>query len=87
MNDVRHSQPRAADDGDLAWVSVLPDEAQRTFLDEVGDRLLITATAGRVDDFSELLEDWLATAHAWEEAPTREAMLEDEAHPLTDVEL
>ena len=73
--------------GDFAWLSVLPEDAQRRFLGEMTDRLLISASGGRVNDLEELVEDWLATAEAWSNPATRDALLADEATPLRDAEL
>jgi hypothetical protein len=73
--------------GDFAWLSVLPEDAQRRFLGETTDRLLITASGGRVDDLEELVGDWLATAEAWSNPATRDALVADEVSPLRDVEL
>lgn len=73
--------------GDFAWLRPLPEDAQRRFLAEMTDRLLIVASGGRLDQLSELVGDWLATAEAWADADTREALLTDERAPLLDVEL
>jgi hypothetical protein len=53
----------------------------------VTDRLLVVASGGRLDQLSELVGDWLATAEAWANADTRGALLADEPEPLRNVEL
>ncbi len=73
--------------GDFAWLRPLPDDAQRRFLAEVADQLLVVASGGRLDQLSELVGDWLATAQAWADPDTREALLAEEPAPMRDVEL
>lgn len=73
--------------GDFAWLCPLPEDAQRRFVGEVTDRLLVVASGGRLDQLTELVSDWLATAEAWTDADTREALLAEERAPLRDVEL
>jgi hypothetical protein len=73
--------------GDFAWLRPLPEDAQRRFLAEMTDRLLVVASGGRLDQLSELVGDWLATAEAWGNADTREALLANESAPISDVEL
>lgn len=73
--------------GDFAWLRPLPEDAQRRFLAEVADQLLVVASGGRLDLLTELVGDWLATAEAWVDADTREALLADESAPLLGVEL
>ncbi|HSW42735.1 MAG TPA: hypothetical protein VLM76_09525 [Patescibacteria group bacterium] len=73
--------------GDFAWLRPLPEDAQRRFLAEVTDQLLVVASGGRLDQLTELVGDWLATAEAWADADTREALLADERAPLLDVAL
>ncbi len=73
--------------GDFAWLRILPEDAQRRFLGEMTDRLLIVSSGGRLDQLSEVVDDWLATAQAWADSDTREALLADEPDPLRTVEL
>lgn len=73
--------------GDFAWMRVLPEDAQRRFLGEMTDRLLIVSSGGRLDQLTELVDDWLATAEAWADTDTREALLAEEPDPLRAVEL
>jgi hypothetical protein len=73
--------------GDFAWLYPLPEDAQRRFVGEVTDRLLVVASGGRLDQLTELLGDWLATAEAWGNADAREALLANEPAPMRDVEL
>ncbi len=73
--------------GEFAWLHSLPEEAQHRFLAEMTDRLLVVASGGRLDQLSELAGDWLATAEAWGDADTREALLANEPEPLRHVEL
>lgn len=73
--------------GDFAWMGVLPEAAQRRFLAEMTERLLIVSSGGRLDQITELVADWLATAEAWRDTDTREALLAEELAPLRDVEL
>jgi hypothetical protein len=73
--------------GDFAWLRPLPEDAQRRFLAEMTDRLLVVAAGGRLEQLAELVGDWLATAEAWADADTREALLTEEHAPLRNVEL
>lgn len=73
--------------GDFAWLRRLPEDAQRRFFAEMTDRLLVVASGGRLDQLTELVGDWLATAEAWGNTDTRQALLEDEPEPLGHVEL
>ena len=73
--------------GDLAWMTVLPDDAQRQFLDEITETLLVAASGTSLRPVELALGDWRATAEAWADLETREALLADEPAPLTDVEL
>jgi hypothetical protein len=73
--------------GDFAWLRVLPEESQRRFVAEMTDRLLIAASGGRLDQLTQLVGDWLATAEAWADSETREALLTAEPEPTRDVEL
>jgi hypothetical protein len=73
--------------GDFAWLRPLPEDAPRRFLAEMTDRLLVVASGRRLDQLPELVGDWLATAEAWADADTREALLAHEPVPKHDVEL
>ena len=73
--------------GDVAWLRPRPEDAQRRFLAEMTDRRLVVASGGRLGQLTELVSDWLATAEAWTDADTREALLAEERAPLRDVEL
>ena len=73
--------------GDFAWLRPLPEDAQRGFLAEMTDRLLVVASGGRLDQLTELVGDWLATAEAWGNPDTREALLANEPAPMRGVEL
>ena len=73
--------------GDFAWLRPLPEDAQRRFLAEMTDRLLVVASGGRLEQLTELVGDWLATAEAWADADTREALLAEERAPMHDVDL
>lgn len=73
--------------GDLAWLSVLPDSDQRRFLDEVTEALLVAASGTSLRPVELLIGDWQATAEAWADPDTREALLARERAPLADVEL
>jgi hypothetical protein len=73
--------------GDFAWLRPLPEDAQRRFIAEMTDRLLVVASGGRLDQLSELAGDWLATAEAWGRSDTQDALLADEPAPMRDVEL
>jgi hypothetical protein len=73
--------------GDFAWLRPLPEEAQQRFLAEMTDRLLVVASGGRLDQLTELVGDWLATAEAWGNADAREVLLAEECAPMHDVEL
>ncbi len=73
--------------GDQAWLSVLPDADQRRFLDELTEALLIAASGTSLRPVELLIDDWRATAEAWADPDTREALLAKERAPLADVEL
>jgi hypothetical protein len=73
--------------GDFAWLRGLPDDAQRTFVAEMSDQLLIVASGGRLDQLRHLIGDWLATAEAWGDTETRDALVAEERDPLAGVEL
>ena len=73
--------------GDLAWLSVLPDEIQRRCLDELTEALLVASSGMSLRPVELLLGDWRATAEAWADPDTREALVAEEAAPLVDVEL
>ena len=73
--------------GDLAWVSVLPDDDQRQFLDELTEALLVAASGTSLRPVELLVGDWRATAEAWANPDTRESLLAKEKAPLTTVEL
>ena len=73
--------------GDLAWMSVLPDDAQRQFLDELAETLLVAASGTSLRPVEMLLDDWRASAEAWADLDTREAPPAEEPEPLADVEL
>jgi hypothetical protein len=77
----------AASYGGLAWLSVLPDDSQRRFLTEVGEELLMAASGTSLAPVGHTLADWRATAEAWADPETRDALLADEVAPLRDVEL
>jgi hypothetical protein len=73
--------------GDFAWLGPLREDAQRQFLAEMTDRLVVVASGGRLDQLTELIGDWLATAEAWADPETREALLAEERDPMHGVEL
>lgn len=73
--------------GDLAWLSILPDANQRQFLDELTESLLVAASGTSLHPVELLIDDWRATAEAWADPDTREALLAKERAPLAEVEL
>jgi hypothetical protein len=73
--------------GDLAWMSVLPDDVQRRFLDELAETLLVAASGTSLRPVELLLGDWRASAEAWADLETREALPAEEPAPPADVEL
>ncbi len=73
--------------GDLAWMTVLPDDAQRQFLDEITETLLVAASGTSLRPVELALDDWRTTAEAWADLETREALPDEEPAPLADVEL
>jgi len=73
--------------GGLAWLSLLPEEAQRRCLAEITGALLVSASGTSLRPVEKLLGDWRATAEAWADPDTRDLLLADESSPLTDVEL
>ncbi|HEX7431236.1 MAG TPA: hypothetical protein VF293_03495, partial [Candidatus Limnocylindrales bacterium] len=58
--------------GDLAWLSVLPDEVQRRCLDELAEALLVASSGMSLRPVDLLLGDWRATTEAWADPDTRE---------------
>jgi hypothetical protein len=73
--------------GDLAWLSVLPDEVQRRCLDEITEALLVASSGTSLRPVELLLGDWRATAEAWADPDTRQALMLEETAPLDDTEL
>src|SRR5450759_1535509 len=64
-----------------------PDEVQRRFLDELTEALLIASSGMSLRPVELLLGDWRATAEAWADPATREALMLEETAPFIDVEL
>ena len=73
--------------GDLAWLTVLPDDIQRRCLDELTEALLVASSGLSLRPLELLLGDWRATAEAWADPDAREALLAEETEPLVDIEL
>ena len=73
--------------GGLAWLSLLPEEAQRRCVAELIRVLLVSASGTSLRPVEQLLGDWRATAEAWANPDTRDVLLADETSPLIDVEL
>jgi hypothetical protein len=73
--------------GDLAWLSVLPDEVQRRCLDEITEALLVASSGMSFRPVELLLDDWRATAEAWADPDTRQAVMLEETAPLDYIEL
>jgi hypothetical protein len=73
--------------GDLAWLSLLPDDDQRKFLKELTEALLVAASGTSLRPVELLIGDWRATAEAWADPDIRAALLAKETAPLTSVEL
>ena len=73
--------------GGLAWLSVLPEDAQKRFLDELTDAVLIAASGTSLRPVELLLGDWRATAEAWADPDIRATLLAEEAAPLPDAQL
>lgn len=73
--------------GGWAWLSVLPDEDQRRFVEEMTATLLVAASGTSLRPVELLIGDWRATAEAWADPDTRERLLAEETAPLADVVL
>ena len=71
--------------GPFAWISILPEEDQRKFLDEVIDQLLVSKDSGSNSKLDYLLGDWQATALTWSDQELREELMQDFDQPLHDV--
>lgn len=73
--------------GNLAWLSVLPSEAQRRFFDEMAEAIMVAASGTSMRPVEKLLGDWRATAEAWADPDVREQLLAAEDAPIDDREL
>ena len=79
--------PAAGALANLAWLSVLPSEAQRRFFDEMAEAILVAASGTSMRPVEQLLGDWRATAEAWADPDVREQLLAAEDAPIDDREL
>ena len=77
----------AAAYGGMAWLSVLPIDAQRRFFREMSTALVVAASGTTLRSVEILLGDWRATAEAWADPDTRERLLADEDAPIHGIEL
>ncbi len=68
--------------GIFAWASVLPEENQRAFAEELADALLIATSGTSLEPVRELIGDWIATVEAWADPETRVRLLTNEPDPL-----
>ena len=73
--------------GPFAWVSILPEEDQKKFLEEVIDQLLISKNSGSNAKLEQLIEDWQVSAQTWSDEDLREELTKDLDQPLFDVTL
>lgn len=73
--------------GPFAWISILPEEDQKKFLQEVFDQLLVSKNSGSNSKLERLIGDWQATARTWSDEDLREELTVDFDHPLHDVTL
>ncbi len=64
--------------GTFAWASVLPENDQQQFAEELADALLVASSGASLGPVRELVGDWIATAEAWADPDTREALLASE---------
>jgi hypothetical protein len=72
--------------GDLAWVALLPENDQATFIWEYVRALEATAATG-IDVVEQLVYEWQQTARAWSDADLRAQLTGDLDEPVADVAL
>lgn len=73
--------------GPFAWVSVMPEDDQKQFLQEVVDQVLVSKNSGSKEKLENLIEDWRASALTWSDEELREELMQDLEDPLHDVVL
>ncbi|MEJ0014304.1 MAG: hypothetical protein WDN07_01600 [Actinomycetota bacterium] len=73
--------------GPYAWLSILPEEDQKKFLEEVIDQLLVSKNSGSNAKLEQLIEDWQVSARTWSHEDLRTELTKDLDQPLHDVTL
>ena len=73
--------------GTFAWISIMPEEDQKLFLQEVIDQVLVSKNSGSKVKLEELIEDWRASAMTWSSKDLREHLTSALRRPLRGVTL
>ena len=73
--------------GTFAWVSMLVEEDQREFLQDLLDQVLVSHSSGSTSELEDLIEDWKATALVHSNEERRDELTGDLDSPLNDVVL
>lgn len=73
--------------GTFAWVSMLAEEDQRAFLQDLLDQVLVSHSSGSTSELEEFIEDWKATALVHSDEKLRGELTGDLKSPLHDVVL
>lgn len=73
--------------GDFAWISVMPDDDQKQFLQEVVDQVLVSRNSGSKEKLEDFIGDWKATALTWSDEDLRDELTSELDQPLYDVVL
>ena len=73
--------------GTFAWVSMLAEEDQREFLQDLLDQVLLSQSSGSMSELDDLIGDWKATALVHSNEERRDELTGDLDSPLNDVVL
>ena len=68
--------------GALGWISVLDDEDQSEFVNEIADQIFVSENSGDISNLELLIDDWKATALSWADTEVRNELLAEESEPL-----
>ncbi|HUW88236.1 MAG TPA: hypothetical protein VMW30_07675 [Candidatus Paceibacterota bacterium] len=73
--------------GTFAWVSMLAEEDQREFLQDLLDQVLVSHSSGSTSELEDFIGDWKATALVHSDEELRDELTGDLDSPLSDVVL
>lgn len=73
--------------GSFGWASILPEEDQHKFLEELTDQIFISGDSGDSGDLEDLIEDWKVTALTWADESLRDVLTEDIETPPAGISL